>query len=92
MSRSIIDGTDSRQAGWDTEETSDAKEEVYDLLDDIAGAHTDLFHWSSPARDDEDTVLITDLIGTADLIVETLVDLGWRPTREGADDARGSAS
>ena len=74
--REIID-TDATE-GYETSEVSDAKNEVMDLFEWRA----DLFDYTFDPDADEMIVNVRDSIRTADVIVELLIGMGWRPTKE----------
>lgn len=76
MMREIIDTAASE--GYETEEVSYAKNEVMDLFE----WRDDLFDFNFDPDTDEMITIVRDSIHTADVIVELLIEMGWRPTRE----------
>lgn len=75
MTDRTILSVDSGVAGYEPEEVSDAKDEVMDL---VYEAITSAFFAT-----DYEGVDDFDSIGLAETIVERLIELGWRPTKEG---------
>ena len=78
--REIIDT--NAPGGWDTLEVACAKVEVADLF----YHRNDLFNFRFiPDFDGGETeIIVKDPIDTAEVIVEKLIGMGWRPTKEEA--------
>ena len=78
----IIDTT--APEGYEVAETTLAKNTVMALLDDLGNPACTEY----PKLDEtgDGLVVIPDIIGMADKIVEKLIAMGWRPTRAMKED------
>lgn len=69
----------SAPEGYEVEETSYAKERAMDIVQEVI----DHCFWLTDSEEPEDMRKMEglDAISAADRIVETLIAMGWRPTR-----------
>lgn len=77
--REIID-TEAPE-GYEVEEVSRAKNEVMDLFE----WRGDLFDFEYDSVLGDTRAVVKDSIETADAIVELLLKIGWRPTKEAVE-------